>query len=55
MNSPRKSIEQTFATEIMGTTWRLRPCRLAEEAFSSIDDPDFDPMTDEHTEKQQNP
>jgi hypothetical protein len=51
--TPEGIVEQTFATEIMGATWRLRRCRLVEEAFSSIDDLDFDPMMDERTEKQQ--
>ncbi len=51
--TPEGTIEQTFATEIMGATWRLRRCRLVEEAFSSIDDLDFDPIMDERTEKQQ--
>src|ERR1700722_14049499 len=50
---PEGTVEQTFATEIMGATWRLRRCRLVEEAFSSIEDLDFDPMMDERTEKQQ--
>ena len=51
--TPENSVEQTFATEIMGATWRLRRCRLVEEAFSFIEDLDFDPMVDERTEKQQ--
>ena len=51
--TPEGVMEQTFATEIMGATWRLRRCRLVEEAFSYIDDLDFDPMVDERTEKQQ--
>ena len=51
--TPENSVEQTFATEIMGATWRLRRCRLVEEAFSYIEDLDFDPMLDERTEKQQ--
>ncbi len=51
--TPEGIVEQTFATEIMGAHWRLRRCRLVEEAFSSIDDLDFDPMMDERTEKQQ--
>ena len=51
--TPENSVEQTFATEIMGATWRLRRCRLVEEAFSFLDDLDFDPMIDERTEKQQ--
>jgi hypothetical protein len=51
--TPGNSVEQTFATEIMGATWRLRRCRLVEESFSSIADLNFDPMIDERTEKQQ--
>jgi hypothetical protein len=51
--TPGNSVEQTFATEIMGATWRLRRCRLVEENFSSIADLNFDPMIDERTEKQQ--
>ena len=51
--TPEGTIEETFATEIMGAHWRLRRCRLVEEAFSSIEDLDFDPMMDERTEKQQ--
>jgi vacuolar-type H+-ATPase subunit H len=50
---PEGILEETFATEIMGATWRLRRCRLIEEAFGCIDDLDFDPMIDERTEKQQ--
>ncbi len=50
---PEGILEETFATEIMGATWRLRRCRLVEEAFGAIDDLDFDPMMDERTEKQQ--
>src|ERR1700678_3216393 len=51
--TPENSVEQTFATEIMGATWRLRRCRLVEENFSSIADLNFDPMIDERTEKHQ--
>ena len=51
--TPGNTVEQTFATEIMGATWRLRRCRLVEEAFGLIEDLDFDPMIDERTEKQQ--
>ena len=51
--TPGNSVEQTFATEIMGATWRLRRCRLVEEHFGIIADLDFDPMIDERTEKQQ--
>ena len=42
--TPENSVEETFATEIMGATWRLRRCRLVEENFSSIADLNFDPM-----------
>jgi SEC-C motif len=51
--TPGNSVEQTFATEIMGATWRLRRCRLVEEHFGVIEDLTFDPMIDERTEKQQ--
>jgi hypothetical protein len=51
--TPEGTLEQTFALEIMGATWRLRRCRLVEDAFSSIDNLNFDAMTDERTEKQQ--
>ena len=51
--TPENSVEQTFATEIMGATWRLRRCRLVEESFSFLDDLTVDPMIDERTEKQQ--
>ncbi len=51
--TPDGTLEETFAKEILGATWRLRRCRLVEEAFSSIDDLNFDPMMDERTEKQQ--
>ena len=51
--TPEGTLEETFATEIMGATWRLRRCRLVEEAFGMVEDLDFDPMMDERTEKQQ--
>ena len=51
--TPENSVEQTFATEIVGATWRLRRCRLVEEAFGLIEDLNVDPMIDERTEKQQ--
>ena len=51
--TPEGTLEEVFATEIMGATWRLRRCRLVEEAFGMVDDLDFDPMMDERTEKQQ--
>jgi hypothetical protein len=51
--TPEGPLEQTFALEIVGATWRLRRCRLVEDAFSSIDNLNFDAMTDDRTEKQQ--
>ena len=51
--TPEGTLEEVFATEIMGATWRLRRCRLVEEAFGTVDDLDFDPMMDERTEKSQ--
>jgi hypothetical protein len=51
--TPGNSVEETFATEIMGATWRLRRCRLVEESFSFLDNLDLDPMIDDRTEKQQ--
>ena len=37
--TPDGTLEETFATEIMGATWRLRRCRLVEEAFGSVNAP----------------
>ena len=51
--TPEGPLEQTFALEIVGATWRLRRCRLVEDAFASIDNLNFDAMTDDRTEKQQ--
>jgi hypothetical protein len=51
--APEGAVEETFALEIMGATWRLRRCRLIEEAFGRVEDLNFDPMMDERTEKQQ--
>jgi hypothetical protein len=51
--SPDGTLEETFTLEIPGVTWRLRRCRLVEEAFGNIVDLDFDPMLDERTEKRQ--
>jgi hypothetical protein len=51
--SPDGTLEEVFTTEIIGATWRLRRCRLVEEAFGAIEDLEFDPMMDERTEKQQ--
>jgi hypothetical protein len=50
--APVGVLEETFATEIMGATWRLRRCRLIEAAFNPGAS-DLDPMIDERTEKQQ--
>jgi hypothetical protein len=51
--APEGTLEETFATEIMGANWRLRRCRLVEESFGAIDTLDLDPMIDEQTEKAQ--
>jgi len=50
---PEGTFEELFALEIMGVTWRLRRCRLVEEAFGRVENLDVDPMIDERTEKQQ--
>jgi hypothetical protein len=47
---PVGTIEETFAAEIVGATWRLRRCRLVEQSFSLNA---LDPMVDEDLEKQQ--
>ena len=51
--TPENSVEETFLLEIIGATWRLRRCRLVEEAFGNIGDHGCGPMVDERTEKQQ--
>jgi hypothetical protein len=51
--APEGASEEIFAIEIVGATWRLRRCRLIEEAFGRIENLDVDPMIDERTEKQQ--
>ena len=51
----RWHLEEVFTTEVIGATWRLRRCRLVEEAFGAIDDLDFDPMVDERTESSNAP
>jgi hypothetical protein len=51
--APEGSTEEIFAIEIVGATWRLRRCRLIEEAFGRVENLDIDPMIDERTEKQQ--
>jgi len=50
---PEGVSEEVFAIEIVGATWRLRRCRLIEEAFGRVENLDLDPMIDERTEKQQ--
>jgi hypothetical protein len=49
--TPEGTLEQNFTTEIVSATWRLRRCRMADEALGliSIDDPMLNPAT----EKQQ--
>jgi len=54
--SPEGTLEKTFATEIMGCTWRLRRCRIIESEFTGLSD--IDPMVyrdspDETTAKTQ--
>ena len=52
--SPEGILEETYATEIMKASWRLRRCRMIEQAFASQPDSILiDPMLDEKTEKQQ--
>ncbi len=45
--SPEGTLEETFTTEIMGATWRLRRCRMVEEDLAEISI--LDPMVDEQT------
>ena len=54
--TPEGTLEQNFTTEIVSATWRLRRCRMADEALGpiSIADPLWsDPMLSPATEKQQ--
>jgi len=57
--SPQGILEETYATEIMKSTWRLRRCRMIEQDLASQPDPTLpdttptDPMLNEKTEKQQ--
>ena len=54
--SPEGTLEQNFTTEIVSATWRLRRCRMADEALGliSIADPAWsDPMLSPANEKQQ--
>jgi hypothetical protein len=37
-------IEETFAAEIVGATWRLRRCRMVEQSLSRAT---LDPMVDD--------
>jgi hypothetical protein len=48
---PDGIIEQTFAAEIVGATWRLRRCRMVEQSLSQ--DAALDPMVDDALYKQQ--
>ena len=41
---PDGIIEQTFAAEIVGATWRLRRCRMVEQSLSRAT---LDPMVDD--------
>jgi hypothetical protein len=49
--SPEGPLEQTFALEIMGATWRLRRCRLVEAGLAVRTG--IDPMIDDPTANQQ--
>jgi hypothetical protein len=54
--TPEGTLEQNFTTEIVSATWRLRRCRMADEALGiiSMSDPLWsDPMLNPATEKQQ--
>jgi hypothetical protein len=49
--APQGIIEETFAAEIVGATWRLRRCRMVEQSLSPK--ATLDPMVDDALEKQQ--
>jgi hypothetical protein len=49
--TPEGTLEQNFTTEIVSATWRLRRCRMADEALGLIST--ADPMLSPATEKQQ--
>ena len=54
--TPEGTLEQNFTTEIVSATWRLRRCRMADEALGLISTADplcSDPMLSAATEKQQ--
>ena len=38
--SPKGVLEQTFATEMVGASWRLRRCRIIEQDLAANPDPD---------------
>ena len=48
--APEGLLEETFAAEITGASWRLRRCSAVEAELA--DYADIDPMLDESTEKQ---
>jgi hypothetical protein len=49
--APQGIIEETFAAEIVGATWRLRRCRMVEHSLS--EGAILDPMVDDTLDKQQ--
>jgi hypothetical protein len=46
--SPEGILEETFATEIMSATWRLRRCRLIEENVTAAE-PDDSPTNEQNS------
>ena len=49
--SPEGVLEETFATEIMGATWRLRRCRLVEAALPPEPTNEDDPAHEQNAQK----
>ena len=49
--APLGIVEETFAAEIVGATWRLRRCRKVEDSLA--EGATLDPMVDDTLEKQQ--
>lgn len=49
--APQGIIEETFAAEIVGATWRLRRCRMVEDSLS--EGATLDPMVDDTLDKRQ--
>jgi preprotein translocase subunit SecA len=49
--APQDIVEETFAAEIVGATWRLRRCRMVEHSLSA--GAALDPMVDDLAEKKQ--